>query len=157
MWRACWRIILRRRQIGARRAALHRQRRASNRTAHYLTQGAAAFDSRATETPTAAHAATKIRCMKVLGIDLRAPSFNQLTSATVFGVGLWLACIGVLSATGHALGRQEAGAALLVFVWGAIGVPAGVHIGKGARHLAVNLFVSGVLLALYEGAWMLAA
>ena len=95
--------------------------------------------------------------MQVLGIDLKAPTFNQITGATVFGVGLWIACLGLMSAAGHALGRQDAGAALLVFVWGAIGVQLGVHIGKGARHLAVNLVVSGVLLAAYEAAWMIAA
>ena len=95
--------------------------------------------------------------MQVLGIALKAPSFNQITAATVFGVGLWIACLGVLSATGHALGPQQAGAALLVFVWGALGAQIGVHIGKGTRHLVANVLVSGVLLALYEAAWALAA
>lgn len=91
--------------------------------------------------------------MQVLGIPLKSPTFNQITGATVFGVGLWIACLGIMSAAGHALGRQDAGAALLVFVWGAIGVQLGVHIGRGTRHVAVNVLVSGVLLGLYEAAW----
>lgn len=94
--------------------------------------------------------------MQVLGIALKLPTFNQITAATVFGVGLWIACLGVLSVTGHALGRQDAGAALLVFVWGALGAQLGVHVGKGTRHVLANVLASGLLLAIYEGAWALA-
>lgn len=95
--------------------------------------------------------------MKLFQIELRTPTFGEFTAAAVMGIGLWLACLGMLAASGRALGVHEAGAALLVFVWAAIGARVGVHVGKGARHLVANVFVSAMLLLAYEGAWLFAA
>jgi hypothetical protein len=94
--------------------------------------------------------------MNLFGIALRKPSFNEVTAATVMGVGLWLAVLAVARAFGHGLDIVDAGAALLVMVWGCVGVRLGIEIGKGSRHLAANLVVSAMLLAVYQGAWAIA-
>jgi hypothetical protein len=91
--------------------------------------------------------------MQLLGIPLRKPSFNEVTAATVMGVGLWLALVAVLLVSGHGLSKMEAGAALLVVLWGCLGVRFGIRIDHGSRHLLANLAVSAGLLAAYQGAW----
>lgn len=95
--------------------------------------------------------------MTFLGIKLRRPSFNEVTAATVMAVGLWLAVIGLAQVSGHALEARDAGALLVVSVWGCIGVRVGVSFGKGGRHLAAHIGVNAVLLALYQGALVLAS
>jgi hypothetical protein len=95
--------------------------------------------------------------MTFLGIELRRPSFNELTAATVMAVGLWVAVVGLARASGHGLQAHDAGALLVVAVWGCIGARLGFGIGKGGRHLAAHVGVSAVLLGLYQGALVLAA
>lgn len=95
--------------------------------------------------------------MHFLGIPLRKPSFNELTASAILAVGLWLACVGLLHASGHPLGRLDAGAALLISAWSCLGARVGIRLDQGSRHLAANLVVSGLLLALYEGAQRLIA
>jgi hypothetical protein len=94
--------------------------------------------------------------MTLLGIDLRKPSFNELTAATIMAVGLWLAALGLLQAAGQELTRTDAGAALLVLLWACLGARLGIRIGAGMRHLAANVLVSGVLLLTYQGVCLLA-
>ena len=94
--------------------------------------------------------------MTFLGIELRRPSFNEVTAATVMAVGLWVAVIGLAQVTGHALQPRDAGAVLVVAVWGCIGVRLGFGVGQGGRHLAAHVGVSAVLLGLYQGALVLA-
>jgi hypothetical protein len=95
--------------------------------------------------------------MTFFGIQLRRPSFNEVTAATVMAVGLWVAVIGLAQVSGHALQARDAGALLVVSVWGCIGVRVGVSLGKGGRHLAAHVGVSAVLLAIYQGALVLAS
>ncbi|HZE91954.1 MAG TPA: hypothetical protein VE029_09665 [Rhizobacter sp.] len=95
--------------------------------------------------------------MKLFGITLRKPSFNEITAAAVMGVGLWLACLGVMNASGQPMGRMDAGAALLVVVWACVAVRLGINVSAGVRHLAVNALVSAALLVVYQGAWALAS
>ncbi|MGZ8260164.1 MAG: hypothetical protein ACXWUL_06390 [Caldimonas sp.] len=95
--------------------------------------------------------------MTFLGIELRRPSFNEVTAATVMAVGLWVAVIGLAQVSGHALQSQDAGALLVVSVWGCIGARLGVGVAKGGRHLAAHLGVTTVLLTLYQGALVLAS
>ena len=90
--------------------------------------------------------------MKIFSIELRKPSFNEVTAATIMGVGIWLACLGGASAFGHHMSRVDAGAALLVILWGCLSVRFGVHIGQGRAHLAANVSVTAVLLLVYQGA-----
>lgn len=94
--------------------------------------------------------------MKVLGIALRRPSFNELTSAAVLAVGLWVALLGLARSAGVALTAVDAGAALLVLAWSCAAVQIGIHVGRGRRHLVANLVVSALLLGAYQGAWALA-
>jgi len=94
--------------------------------------------------------------MTFFGIALRRPSFNEVTAATVMAVGLWVAVIGLAKFSGHALQAHDAGAVLVVAVWGCIGVRLGFGVGQGGRHLAAHLGVSAVLLGLYQGALVLA-
>lgn len=95
--------------------------------------------------------------MTFLGIELRRPTFNEVTAATVMAVGLWVAVIGLAQVSGHALQARDAGALLVVSVWGCIGARLGVGIGKGGRHLAAHVGVNAVLLMLYQGALVLAS
>jgi hypothetical protein len=48
------------------------------------------------------------------------------------------------------LTKGDAGALLLVMLWACVSTRMGIRVGAGGRHLAANLLVSGVLLALYE-------
>jgi hypothetical protein len=90
--------------------------------------------------------------MKLFGIELRKPSFNEITAATVLAVGLWIAVVGLARASGHTLLGQEAGALLVVAVWGCVAVRIGLAFDNGRRHIVANLAVSAVLLGLYQGA-----
>ena len=95
--------------------------------------------------------------MTLFGIQLRRPSFNEITAATVMAVGLWVGAVGLAQATGHGLEARDAGALLLVAIWACVGTRLGLKVGNGGRHLAANLGVSAVLLAVYQGALVLAA
>ena len=90
--------------------------------------------------------------MKIYGIELRKPSFNEVTAATIMAVGLWLACLGGAAALGHQMSSVDAGAALVVFLWGCLSVRFGVHIGQGRAHLLANVGVTAALLLIYQGA-----
>lgn len=93
--------------------------------------------------------------MKIFGIPIRAPNASELTAAAVMGTGLWVAAVGVLRAASIEIDRFDAGALLLVVVWGAVSARVGIRIGNGHRHLLANLSVSAALLAVYQGAWTL--
>ena len=95
--------------------------------------------------------------MTLFGIQLRRPSFNEVTASTVMAVGLWVLVIGVAQVTGHALQARDAGAVLVVAMWGCIGARVGFGVGQGGRHLAAHIGVSAMLLALYQGALVFAA
>ncbi|MEO7114743.1 MAG: hypothetical protein ABIZ18_02670 [Caldimonas sp.] len=95
--------------------------------------------------------------MKLFGIELRKPSFNEFTSATVMGVGLWVAAIGCAYASGHALDAGEAGALLMMCVWGCVGTRLGLDMGRSGRHVVAHIGVSALLLGLYQGALALVA
>jgi hypothetical protein len=90
--------------------------------------------------------------MKIFNIELRKPTFNEVTAATIMGVGLWLACLGGAAAFGHQMSRVDAGAALLVILWGCLSVRFGVHVGQGRAHLLANIGVTAALLLVYQGA-----
>ena len=94
--------------------------------------------------------------MKLFGIELRKPSFNEITAATVLAVGLWIAAVGIARVTGHALLGPEAGALLVVAVWACIAVRIGLALDKGRRHMVANLAISALLLGAYQGALGLA-
>lgn len=90
--------------------------------------------------------------MKFIGIPLRKPSFDEVTAAAVMGSGLWLLLVGLAHATGMAMERADAGALLVVALWGALSARVGIHVGQGDRHLLANLAVSAVLLGAYQAA-----
>lgn len=94
--------------------------------------------------------------MKLLGIPLRRPSLNELTAATVMGVGLWVAGVGLMKALRVDFGAADAGAMLLVMLWACTSVRLGIRIEQGSRHLLANLAVSALLLGLYETARVVA-
>src|SRR5881392_739551 len=56
--------------------------------------------------------------MKILGVELKQPTFNEVTASAVMAAGLWLACVALLRANDQPLDRVEAGGALLVIFWG---------------------------------------
>ncbi len=95
--------------------------------------------------------------MTFFGIALRKPSFNEVTAATVMAVGLWVAVVGIAHASGHGLDPIDAGALLVVSLWGCVGARLGLRLGQGGRHLAANVGVSALLLGLYQGAIALVA
>ncbi len=90
--------------------------------------------------------------MKLIGIPIRKPSFDELTAAAVMAAGLWMLVVGVLRALQLPLGGADAGALLIVFAWGCVSVRVGIHVGRGQRHLLANLLVSAALLCAYEAA-----
>ena len=97
--------------------------------------------------------------MTFFGITLRKPSFNEVTAATVMAVGLWVAAVGLAHASGHGLDPVDAGALLVVSLWGCVGarLGLGLRLGQGGRHFAANFGVSALLLGLYQGAITLVA
>ena len=90
--------------------------------------------------------------MKIFNIELRRPSFNEVTAATIMGVGLWMAIIGGASALGRGFSKVDAGAALVVILWGCLSVRFGVNVSQGRAHLLANVAVTAVLLMVYQGA-----
>ena len=95
--------------------------------------------------------------MTFFGIELRKPSFNEITAATVMAAGLWVAAVGIARASGHALDAGDVGALLVVSLWGCVGARLGLRLGQGGRHLVANVGVSAFLLGLYQGALVLVA
>ena len=59
--------------------------------------------------------------MKILGIQLSKPSFNEITASAIMAAGLWLAIVALWRVSEQPLDRIEAGAALLVVFWGCSG------------------------------------
>ncbi len=95
--------------------------------------------------------------MKVLGITLRKPTADELTGAAVMAVGLWVLAVAIARQVVAGFGAADAGAMLVVIAWGCISVRLGIRIDQGQRHVAANVFVSAMLLALYQGAWAFAS
>jgi hypothetical protein len=89
--------------------------------------------------------------MKILGIELSKPSFNEVTASAVMAAGLWLACVALWRVSEQPLDRVEAGGALLVIFWGCVGVRMGIRFDKGVRHVAANMLCAGVILSVYHG------
>ena len=94
--------------------------------------------------------------MNILGLPLRKPRFNELTAAVVMGAGLWVLAVGLLHVAQVDIGKADAGALLLVVLWGCVSVRLGIRIGMGTRHLVANVIVTAVLLTVYQGAWAIA-
>ena len=90
--------------------------------------------------------------MKIIGIPLRQPSWTEFTAAITMGVGLWVAAVGIAHVLRLGLERADAGALLLVIVWGCVSARVGIRIDHGQRHFAAYALVCGGLLALYQGA-----
>lgn len=88
--------------------------------------------------------------MNLLGISLRRPRFWEITASAVMASGLWVAILGLVKVGGWTLSGRDAGALLIVMLWGAISARVGVRIGQGLQHLAANLIVSAVLLGGYQ-------
>jgi uncharacterized membrane protein len=88
--------------------------------------------------------------MHLLGIPLRKPTHNELAAAVVMGIGLWLASLGLTQSVHVALNKFDAGALLLVCLWGCVSVRLGIRIDQGGRHVLASLTVSAVLLGCYE-------
>ena len=90
--------------------------------------------------------------MKIFGITLRKPSFNEITASAVMATGLFIAALGLMHALHMPIDSTEAGALLLVVLWGCISVRLGIRIEQGKQHMVVNLMVSALLLGAYQGA-----
>jgi hypothetical protein len=89
--------------------------------------------------------------MKILGIELRKPSFEEVTASAVMAAGLWLAYVALMKLSGHAFEPEHAGAVLLIMFWGCVCVRFGIHVGRGLQHLVLNVAFGGVLLLIYLG------
>jgi hypothetical protein len=93
--------------------------------------------------------------MKLIGVPLRRPDFNELTAAAVMGSGLWVLAVGLAHVARMDMSKADAGALLLVMLWACVSTRLGIRVGAGGRHLALNLGVSAALLGLYEAARIL--
>lgn len=89
--------------------------------------------------------------MKILGVALRKPSFNEVTASAVMAAGIWLAYVAISRATHQPLLAVDAGAALLIIFWGCVCTRVGIRIDQGLRHLAVNVVCGAVILTAYQG------
>lgn len=94
--------------------------------------------------------------MKMFGISLRVPTSAEATAAAVMGTGLWVAAIGLFRAAAWKVEPFDAGALLVVILWGCISARVGIRIGQGHRHLLANVCTSGALLLTYQAAWLAA-
>ena len=90
--------------------------------------------------------------MKILGVQLRKPSFDEVTASAVMAAGLWLAYVAYVKANGDAVDAVHAGGVLLMIFWGCVCVRFGIHVGRGLQHLALNLALGAALLLLYQAA-----
>ena len=88
--------------------------------------------------------------MKILGIQLTKPSFNEVTASAVMAAGLWMATIALFHVTQQPIDRIQAGAALLVIFWSCVGVRMGIRLDKGLRHVVANVLCGGVILIAYS-------
>jgi hypothetical protein len=88
--------------------------------------------------------------MKIFDIQLRKPSFNEVTAAAVMALGIWLMAVELLKASGSPLSRVDAGAALLVVFWGCVCVRLGIRVDRGLAHLALNVFFGGAIVLVYQ-------
>jgi hypothetical protein len=61
-----------------------------------------------------------------------------------------VALLGLMKVGGLAVSRNDAGALLLVILWGCVSARLGVRISQGPNHLAANVVVSAVLLGAYQ-------
>lgn len=95
--------------------------------------------------------------MKILGIQLRRPSFAEVTASGVMATGLWLAFVGLSRVSGQPFDAADAGAALLVIFWGCVCVRLGIRVDHGLRHLVLNVLLGGALLLVYQGVLAFAA
>ena len=95
--------------------------------------------------------------MKLIGITLRKPSFNETTAAVIMGVGLWLALLGLTQALHFPMDRSDAGALLVVSLWGCLCVRVGINVAHGGKHILAQTLVGAMLLGVYNSAWALAA
>ena len=75
--------------------------------------------------------------MNLLGIPLRRPTFGELTAAAVMATGVWLAALGLTRVLHLPMDRIEAGALLLVVVWGCVSARLGIRIGMRDEWLTV--------------------
>jgi len=89
--------------------------------------------------------------MKILGIELNKPSFNELTASAVMAAGLWLACVALFKVSQQPMDRVDAGAALLMIFWGCVGVRMGIRFDRGLRHVAANVLCGAAILLAYHG------
>lgn len=91
--------------------------------------------------------------MKIIGIELRRPSFNEVTASAVLAAGLWMAIVALWKSVGAPpLDRIDAGALLLVVFWGCVCVRFGIRVERGPRHLALNLAFCALLVSVYQAA-----
>ena len=90
--------------------------------------------------------------MKIIGIELRRPSFNEITAAAVLAAGLWLAMVALWQSVGGPIDRAEAGGLLLVVFWGCVCARLGIRVERGPRHLALNLSFGALLISVYQAA-----
>ena len=88
--------------------------------------------------------------MKLIGVPLRRPDFNEITAAAVLAAGLWVLAVGLAHVTRMDLTKGDAGALLLVMLWACMSTRMGIRVGAGGRHLVANVLGCGLLLAFYE-------
>lgn len=88
--------------------------------------------------------------MKILGVELRKPTFNEVTASAVMAAGIWLAYVALWRAAEQPLLAVDAGAALLIIFWGCVCARVGIRVDRGPRHLAVNLVCGAVILTAYQ-------
>ncbi|CAN5664758.1 hypothetical protein BH09PSE5_BH09PSE5_24660 [soil metagenome] len=90
--------------------------------------------------------------MKIIGVELRKPTFTELTMSAIMAAGLWIAYMGIAKTIGSAPDAVNAGGVLLVIFWGCVCTRFGIRVDRGVRHIVLNVMFGGVLLLAYQAA-----
>jgi hypothetical protein len=88
--------------------------------------------------------------MKLLGVQLRKPTFNEVTASAVMALGLWMVYLGVAKSVGSVPDPITAGGMLVVIFWGCVCARFGIRIDRGLPHLVLNVLFGAVLLLAYQ-------
>lgn len=86
--------------------------------------------------------------MQFIGMELKRPSFKELTVAVAIGVALWAVFVSIGFTADST--PVSVGATLAAVLWGCVSSAFGIKAHKGGRHLLFNIGGCVLILVLYD-------